>query len=124
MPKTPGSEVNAALRLRRKRMMVRYLGGKCVDCGYDKSLVALHFHHRDPATKSFNLSVASGVTRPAHEVQAELDKCDLVCATCHAVRHHGIVPIEVEDELVGNGPRTGQYGWVIPVPDGHVPHRR
>jgi len=36
-------------RLRLKQKAVAFLGGKCSVCGYDKSLAALQFHHRNPS---------------------------------------------------------------------------
>ena len=43
-----------------KRILVAEAGGCCAVCGYDRCMVNLHFHHVDPATKSFALSVATG----------------------------------------------------------------
>ena len=55
---------SAVHRRRRelKRVLVEEAGGACVLCGYDRSLAGLHFHHLDPADKSFALS-RQGVTR-------------------------------------------------------------
>lgn len=59
-------------------------GGRCQDCGYARLRGALEFHHLDPRTKSFNLSGFLGsIERARHEA----DKCSLVCANCHRVRH-------------------------------------
>ena len=75
---------------------VEYKGGKCVRCGYDKSIKALHFHHLDPTKKDFGVS-NRGFTRSWEKLRIELDKCDLVCSNCHAEIH------EIEyTELVGN----------------------
>lgn len=56
----------------------------CVDCGYADSPVALDFDHRDPATKSFQISGNS--TRSYAALEAEIAKCDVVCANCHRIR--------------------------------------
>jgi len=32
-------------------------GGKCQLCGYKRYIGALDFHHKDPSTKKFSLSV-------------------------------------------------------------------
>lgn len=77
----------AAWRQRKKARAVAYKGGACQICGYNKSLVALHFHHRDPSKKDFIISRAS---KSWEAVLAELDKCDLLCANCHAETHDRI----------------------------------
>ena len=56
-------------------------GGACVVCGYDRTLVNLHFHHGDPSTKAFGLTSASGKSLAASVAEAR--KCILVCANCH-----------------------------------------
>ena len=52
-------------------------------CGFAEHPAALQFHHVDPATKSFSLSV-QGVTRSLAKARAEARKCVLLCANCHA----------------------------------------
>lgn len=69
-------------RHRTKARAVEYKGGKCELCGYDKCLRALGFHHPND-NKQFGIA-ASGHTRPWSEIQQEIDKCQLVCANCHA----------------------------------------
>ena len=46
-------------RSQRKKRAVEYKGGECQKCGYDKSLRALNFHHRDPLEKNFTFSRVS-----------------------------------------------------------------
>jgi Zn finger protein HypA/HybF involved in hydrogenase expression len=56
----------------------------CVDCGYRGHPSALHFDHRDPGLKSF--AVARGLRRGLESILKEIDKCDVRCANCHAIR--------------------------------------
>lgn len=87
--------------LRRKKlkvMAVEYKGGKCQNCGYNKSYAAIQFHHRDPKTKSFSLAHPN--TRSWEKVKAELDKCDIVCSNCHAEIENK--PYEFKYELIKN----------------------
>lgn len=77
----------AAFRRRRKKELVERHGGRCQRCGYDKCLSALVFHHRDPSTKLFNISVDK-MQKKLALVEAEADKCDLLCANCHAEVHY------------------------------------
>lgn len=65
-----------------------YKGGRCTDCGYADNMLALQFDHvpergakKAPVAKLYSLSWEVLVM--------ELDKCDLVCANCHAIRTHG-----------------------------------
>src|ERR671931_689368 len=43
-----------------KELLVDEAGGCCAVCGYDRCIINLTFHHVDPATKAFTMSVASG----------------------------------------------------------------
>jgi len=73
-------------RKKVKAQLVEEFGGKCVRCGYNKSVEALQFHHTDPKTKSFGIS-HKGVTRSYEKAKEEASKCDLLCANCHAELH-------------------------------------
>ena len=44
------------------------------------------FHHRDPATKKFGISMAGSI-QAWETIKEELDKCDLLCSNCHAELH-------------------------------------
>lgn len=57
----------------------------CIDCGFNNHPAALHFDHRDPLNKSF--SVARNSERSWKKVLEEVDKCDVRCANCHAIKH-------------------------------------
>ena len=71
-------------RQQRKRELVAQMGGCCADCGYDVTVVALEFHHRDPATKAFAIG---GFNGSLDRLVSEALKCDLICANCHRKRH-------------------------------------
>ena len=69
-----------------KQECVDYKGGKCIECGYNNHICALDFHHRDPDKKDFAISsIRSRVL--SDEVKKELDKCDILCAICHRIKH-------------------------------------
>jgi transposase len=76
---------DAVHRRRReiKQILVAEAGGSCVLCGYERAVSGLHFHHVDPAEKSFALS-RQGVTRSLASARAEAAKCVLLCSNCHA----------------------------------------
>ena len=82
-----------AKRRRKMRLMsLEYKGGKCVICGYKKSIRALTFHHVNPKEKSFGLS-ANGITRSWQKTKKELDKCVLLCMNCHMEFHDGLIEV-------------------------------
>ena len=72
-----------------KHKLVEYKGGKCQKCGYDKCEGALQFHHRDPEEKDFTLShINLSKNFSMEALLKEVDKCDLLCANCHAEIHY------------------------------------
>lgn len=56
----------------------------CVDCGYNTHAEALHFDHRPGEVKCFNIGEQIG-NRSMEALWAEIAKCDVRCANCHAV---------------------------------------
>jgi transposase len=89
----------AVARRRRnvKATLVREAGGECRLCGYSRCADALHFHHVDPATKSFAIG-SRGLTRSLDTLRREAAKCALLCANCHAEVEAGIVTLAVEGD--------------------------
>ena len=73
-----------------KRILVSEAGGGCAVCGYDRTMVNLHFHHVDPVTKSFEVSASNGKSIASY--RAEAAKCVLVCANCHGEIEAGLIP--------------------------------
>lgn len=77
-------------RRKLKLLAVKYLGGSCVVCGYDRCVASLDIHHtRD---KEFGIA-HKGVTRSWERLKAELDKCILLCKNCHGEYHAGVIDI-------------------------------
>lgn len=56
----------------------------CMDCSVRYPYYVLTYDHRDPSTKLGNLRELCGNGKEA--LLREIDKCDLVCANCHAIR--------------------------------------
>ena len=73
-------------RWEKKEELVKYKGGKCEVCGYDKCIDALEFHHINKDTKSFG--IGGRLTRSLNELKKEADKCILVCSNCHREIHY------------------------------------
>jgi uncharacterized OB-fold protein len=70
---------------RRKKQAVAYLGGRCIDCGGVFPYHVYDFHHLDPTRKDVQFTVLR--RRSWEAITQELDKCVLLCANCHRIRH-------------------------------------
>ena len=88
------SEAVSDRRRRVKEILVAEAGGRCVTCGFDAYVGALQFHHRDPATKAFEVS-RQGITRSLDRLRLEARKCVLLCANCHAMVEAGLLSLPV-----------------------------
>jgi hypothetical protein len=82
-----------------RRLLVDEAGGCCAVCGYKRCIINLHFHHVDPTTKSFSMSMARGKSIAAYRAEAE--KCVLVCANCHG---------EIEASVIPSPPPQTEFG--------------
>jgi len=74
---------------RRKRLKgeaVKVSGGKCKNCGYDKCLSALEFHHQQK-NKEGNVSTLLK-NQSRQKLLKEVGKCILLCANCHRELHY------------------------------------
>ena len=77
---------------KHKQTLVEMKGGACIDCGHkSKHYCVYDFHHRDPATKKFAVSTMLTKTGAgiSQAILDEVEKCDLLCANCHRIRHSG-----------------------------------
>lgn len=70
----------------RKLALIELLGGKCHSCKQTYPLPVFDFHHRDPITKSFEVSKQLD-NRTMIVLKEEALKCDLLCANCHRIQH-------------------------------------
>lgn len=71
----------------RKENAVKYKGGQCEDCHGVFPSAVFEFHHLDPSEKEFNWTKMRLVSNS--KLLSELDKCALLCANCHRIRHWG-----------------------------------
>lgn len=74
------------LRRAMKKEAIKRMGGACSRCGYNKSIAALNFHHKNPNEKDFGLA-QGGDTHSWDDYWKEAQKCELLCANCHAEIH-------------------------------------
>lgn len=71
----------------KQEKLASYIGGiKCNKCGFTHSTFApFDFHHIDPSTK--DVSISDAINRSWNNLVKEVDKCILLCATCHRLEH-------------------------------------
>ncbi len=74
---------------RRREKHQEYLNKRkdipCMDCGGKFPSVAMDFHHIDESIK--DPKFANLKTWSMKRINEELDKCAVLCANCHRVRH-------------------------------------
>lgn len=57
----------------------------CVRCGKTPDQSQIHFHHRHPESKSFE--IANWANHSERALRDELAKCDTLCLNCHRDEH-------------------------------------
>ncbi len=71
----------------RKLWAIEFLGGKCNKCQGEFHPSIYEFHHIDPTTKDRDPSKMLQLS--LKKLTTELEKCELLCANCHRLTHHG-----------------------------------
>ena len=71
-----------ASALAREFILNYLLTHPCIHCGESNPIV-LEFHHRYGKDMTVAQMVSSGYAIP--KIQAEIDKCDVLCANCHRI---------------------------------------
>jgi len=88
---------------RRKLIDAIKVSRGCIDCGYSAYPAALQFDHLDVSKKSFK--IAAGLMRNWDSLLAEIAKCVVRCANCHAVK---TVESEAQQLRVGRPRATNE----------------
>lgn len=81
--------VNIQTKERQRNLKIQavsYKGGCCSDCGGVFPMACYDFHHEDPNEKDFAISKVKS-PKWSEVIVNELDKCTLLCANCHRIRH-------------------------------------
>jgi hypothetical protein len=58
----------------------------CIRCANAHPAI-IDFHHRDQATKLFEIGWAVNALLPQEVILAEIEKCDALCSNCHRILH-------------------------------------
>ncbi len=72
-------------RFRSKAAAIKYLGGKCIKCGWHGNQAAMQFHHKDTSKKDFIIGAVAN--KSWDSIKKEMQKCVLLCANCHMIEH-------------------------------------
>ena len=84
----PSTKKRKALRWRRWKAEMNdrkaHQDNRCLDCNEQFEPHRLHFDHVDPSTKRWNPS--HGCNQEWGEAVVELEKCEIVCVSCHGKR--------------------------------------
>ena len=72
-------------RYRLKKKAVDLMGNKCNRCQWSGHIAGFAFHHIDPASKLFTVSNYPSTNWDIY--WKEIQKCELLCATCHSIHH-------------------------------------
>jgi len=64
---------------------LHYMRDKSCSCGENR-VAALQFNHKDPKTKFKNVSTLVTEEYGWGTIMAEIEKCEILCANCHAVK--------------------------------------
>ena len=78
----------------RKAAIHEYIQGiknqmYCADCG-ERHPAALQFHHLNSDEKTFSIGKAVNRGFSLDRIKKEMQKCAVLCANCHAIRHYNM----------------------------------
>lgn len=96
-------------RRRIKSLWIKEMGGCCQNCGFDKWIGPLQFHHikwqwANKDKDKIDPNVVMYRKYDEEKIRLELDKCCLLCSNCHdAIHSHEIEPKFIKRVL----------GWTI-----------
>ncbi len=80
-------EKNRRLAANRRKWLVEYKRTlSCACCG-ENHPATLTFHHRKSSDKKFEIGNAVALGVSLEKIIAEIEKCDVLCANCHAKEH-------------------------------------
>lgn len=78
----------------RKAAIYEYIQGiksqlYCADCG-ERHPATLQFHHLNSEDKTFAIGKAVNRGFSLDRIKKEMQKCIVLCANCHAIRHYNM----------------------------------
>ena len=89
--KDPIKQKEAKLRLKKRNQMFvnnyKMMKG-CCKCD-ERDVIVLDLHHLDPSKKDNSISKLVGGCASLKRIEAELEKCVVICVRCHRLLHNG-----------------------------------
>ena len=80
-------EKNRRFAENRRKWLIEYKKTLCcIRCG-ENHPATLTFHHRETSDKSFEVGNAICLGVSLKKLIAEIEKCEVLCANCHAKEH-------------------------------------
>ncbi len=79
---------NKRRRIRVQEFVRELKDNPCTDCNVRYPYYVMQFDHLDPDLKDFNVGTVANRDFSISAVKKEIEKCELVCANCHAERTH------------------------------------
>ena len=72
-------------RVEKRKKAIEHLGDKCMDCGKTYPPQVYDFHHERDKEECVSILIRNN--RKLETILEEVDKCVLLCANCHRLRH-------------------------------------
>lgn len=76
-----------SIKKRKIRLDEMKMNTGCMDCGYNKHPQALEFDHLPGFDKLDGVANLVGRKIEWRTIEKEIEKCEVVCRNCHAIRH-------------------------------------
>jgi hypothetical protein len=106
-------------RVRRfltRKACILYLGAKCIKCGWKGEQVGFDIHHI--GKKEF--TICGSEYKSWASLKLELDKCILLCATCHRLEH--TASSDQLSEYISNRYSGTVFNDVLAIKGGALPN--
>ena len=80
--------VNRVYKRQKRAWFETFKAAPCMDCGVSYPPYVMDFDHRPGEEKVLPVATMISDSWGRERIEAEIAKCDLVCANCHRVRTH------------------------------------
>jgi hypothetical protein len=101
------SKTNKQIRLIKDIFLKHKNVFKCEECGYNKCIASMEFHHKDKNDKempisSFKSLKIKSIEDISNQICNELYKCQVLCSNCHQLHHVDIEKYNMYEKEIEN----------------------